>query len=114
MSHSRAFCFSSTPAMHKIFSSPDDVEVELIKNMLADADVPCEVRNGEVSRVVPAPPFYEELWVSDEDHARAVELLDSWKSAAAARPEAWVCPACGERIEGQFSTCWKCGARREK
>ena len=30
----------------------------------------------------------------------------------APRPEpgpAWECPKCGEKIEGQFSACWKCG-----
>jgi hypothetical protein len=30
--------------------------------------------------------------------------------AALARP--WACPHCGESIEGQFGTCWNCGAAR--
>src|SRR4051812_23560223 len=100
--------------MHKIFSSPQSAEVELFKNMLADAGITCEVRNGEVSRVVPAPPFYEELWVCGEDYTKASELLSAWQNtSAAAAADSWICPGCGERIEGQFSTCWKCGAKRE-
>ena len=25
---------------------------------------------------------------------------------------AWLCPACGERLEDAFDACWKCGADR--
>jgi hypothetical protein len=98
--------------MNKIFSSPDSAEVELLKNMLADAGIECEVRNGDVSRIVPAPPFYEELWVSEQDYPKASELLESWRQETVASGSAWTCPACGERIEPQFSSCWKCGALR--
>jgi hypothetical protein len=98
--------------MKKIFSSPDSAELELLRNMLEDAGVLCEVRNGDVSRTFPAPPFYEELWVADEEYAKATELVTSWAQPTASRAGSWTCPACGERIEAQFSSCWKCGAQR--
>ena len=28
------------------------------------------------------------------------------------RDQSWRCPSCGEGLEGQFTACWKCGARR--
>ncbi len=30
------------------------------------------------------------------------------------RPTLWVCPTCGEEIEGHFSNCWQCSARDEE
>lgn len=30
-----------------------------------------------------------------------------------ARGAAWTCPACGERIEGQFTACWNCGTSND-
>jgi hypothetical protein len=98
--------------MKKIFSSPDNAELELLHNMLEDAGITCEVRNGDVSRTIPAPPFYEELWIPDEEYLKASELLSSWQRPPPSGSAAWNCPACGERIEAQFSSCWKCGAQR--
>jgi len=99
--------------MKKLFSSPDSSEVELLRNMLEQSGIICEVRNGDVSRIVPAPSFYEELWVSDENYAKASEVLSSWRRPTPSTAGSWTCPACGEVIEGQFSSCWKCGAHRE-
>jgi hypothetical protein len=99
--------------MNKIFSSPQSAEVELVKNMLADAGILCEVRNGDFSQIVPAPPFYEELWIQDDDLPRASELLSAWQGPQTMPPPGtWICPECGEVVEGQFTTCWKCGAPR--
>jgi hypothetical protein len=98
--------------MKKLFSSPQSAEVELLRNVLADAGIICEVRNGDVSRVVPAPSFYEELWVSEDDYGKASEVLSSWERPTPAQAGSWTCPECGERIEAQFSSCWKCGAQR--
>jgi hypothetical protein len=55
------------------------------------------------------------VWVERDDHQRAREI--------AAQPivdeaedqvdhSQWVCASCGERVEGQFTSCWKCGAER--
>jgi len=99
--------------MKKLFSSPDNAELELLRNMLDDSGVGCEVRNGDISRIVPAPPFYEELWVSEDDYPKASELVNSWRRPPSSSAGAWTCPACKELIEAQFSSCWKCGAQRE-
>ena len=99
--------------MKKLVSPPDSSEVELIKNILADNGIVCEVRNGDVSRIVPAAPFYEELWVTDEDYPKASELLASWQRVPSQAGSSWTCPGCGEIVEAQFSSCWKCGAQRE-
>ncbi len=98
--------------MKKLFSSPDSSEVELLRNMLDDSGIVCEVRNGDVSAIVPAAPFNEELWVSEDSYPKASELLTSWRNPTPSGATSWTCPACGEKIEAQFNSCWKCGASR--
>jgi len=49
--------------------------------------------------------------VDDEVWPRAKALLENWfkKEDAAA----WRCAGCGEDLEGQFGSCWKCGESRD-
>jgi hypothetical protein len=52
------------------------------------------------------------LWVIDEEVLpRARLLLEGWLQGGD-RDEPWVCSGCGERLEGQFGGCWKCGRER--
>jgi hypothetical protein len=99
--------------MKRLHSSPNSTEVEILKNLLEEAGIFCQLRNQQLSRIVPTPPFYEELWVHDENFEQAAELVNSWKAARPVQGSSWTCPVCGERIEGQFSSCWSCGALRE-
>ena len=92
--------------MKKLFSSPQSAEVDLVKNMLADAGILCEVRNGDVSQIVPAAPFYEELWIQDEDFAKGADLVNSFRRPSSPTPGTWTCSECGEVVEAQFSSCW--------
>ena len=47
--------------------------------------------------------------------AAGEQLIADFLRGAAARRyahERWVCVQCGERLEGQFTACWQCGALR--
>ena len=52
------------------------------------------------------------VWVADEARAEEAERLLEEAQPPAARG-AWRCPGCGERLEGAFSACWRCGAERD-
>jgi DNA-directed RNA polymerase subunit RPC12/RpoP len=41
---------------------------------------------------------------------RCPECGEPFTRIGATRP--WTCPNCGERCEGQFTQCWKCGTER--
>ena len=100
--------------MKKFFSSPDSPEIGLLRSMLDEAGIPCEVRNDHVSAAMPWAPFYPELWLlNDDDYPRAGELLAAWKRPSASGASSWTCSRCGEVLEGPFASCWKCGANRE-
>lgn len=46
------------------------------------------------------------VWVRDRDLARARVVLGSVDRRDHGAP--WTCPDCKERLEGQFSACWRC------
>lgn len=41
------------------------------------------------------------------EEEKGLNEFQSFKS-----PESWQCPQCAEQVEGQFSSCWKCGTDR--
>ena len=51
--------------------------------------------------------------VHNENSAKAEELPDSSLATQAVALDPWICPRCAEPLEGQFTSCWKCGASRE-
>ena len=91
--------------------SPDN---EMLKGILEKADIPCLIRNEHLSMAAGEVPFIPpELWIlNDEDYPRAKEIVDAWRTAKIENHGPWVCPHCSETIEGQFTSCWKCGRER--
>ena len=106
--------------MEKLFTARSNAEVALLKELIEKDDIPCTIRNEYSSNAfgeIPIIDCYPELWVlNDEDYPKAQALLDSWLSPErpAQAPDSWVCPNCGEKIEGQFASCWRCTETREE
>jgi hypothetical protein len=98
--------------MKRLFSSPDTAEVGLLKNILQQAGIPCVENNEQMAQTIPTMLFQAELWVADEKYADASALMAGWRSPISTG-EPWVCSRCGEKLESQFSKCWKCGTRRD-
>ena len=100
--------------MKLLFSSPHSPEVGLLKDLLAQAGIPCEVRNENLYSNFPGVPFQPEIWVlHDDDYPRACEIRNSRAGPSAENRAAWICPVCGEESEGQFEACWNCGTARD-
>jgi hypothetical protein len=87
----------------------------IVKSLLEEANIPCMIRNENLSTALGEGPFAEcspEIWIqNDADYPRAREIVDAWRNAGAEDHGPWVC-RCGETIEGQFTSCWKCGSER--
>jgi len=99
--------------MKQVFTLSDSAELGLLKSILEDAGIRCAVRNEQMSQTLPAAPFNAELWVeNDEDFQRAHDLYETWHHPQQGATGAWVCPGCGERLNLQFDSCWKCGTHR--
>ena len=103
--------------MKKLHTFPfaDRAEAGLLKELLEREGVACLIRNEQLFAALGEIPFlecYPELWVVDDEvWPRAKRLIDNWLSSEEETPS-WLCPSCGETLEGQFGACWQCGKER--
>ncbi|HEY0456651.1 MAG TPA: DUF2007 domain-containing protein [Verrucomicrobiae bacterium] len=97
--------------MKIIFGSLNSAETGLLKTVLENAGIQTIVRNE--TQWAPGLEFTPEVWiVNDADYEQAMEVRDSWLRTPVELKLPWTCQSCGELIEGQFTSCWKCGAER--
>lgn len=65
--------------MKLLFSSPSSPEVGLLKGILDEAGITCEIRNQEIYPNFPGAAFQPEIWVIEETKFReACEVRDAW------------------------------------
>ena len=102
--------------MRRVHSSLNLVEINHLKNLLEASGVRCVLRNALMTGLAGEVPFDQcsaQLWVLDDAALwLAEEILGEWRRKRYLRGPAWVCQACSESHEGQFSQCWKCGSER--
>lgn len=99
--------------MKMLYSSSDRTTVGALLSALEAAGIECELRNDAMQANFPGAAFYPEIWLlKDEDVSRAAELRDAQLARAPLAQTPWACRACGEQLEAQFLSCWKCGANR--
>ncbi|MDY6850004.1 MAG: DUF2007 domain-containing protein [Geoalkalibacter sp.] len=98
-----------------VFSLQERPLAQLLKERLRYEGVDCLLRNEELFSALGEIPFLEcrpELWIIDEEVLpRARKLVEGWLREDQ-NHEAWICSTCGEKLEGQFDSCWKCGQER--
>lgn len=89
---------------------------EIVKGLLDEAAIPSMIRNEHLAMALGelAPSDCSpEVWIlNDEDYSRAKEIVDTLRNTKVETHNAWICPSCGESIEGQFTSCWNCGRER--
>jgi hypothetical protein len=97
--------------MKQVFRAASLLQVAHARNVLIAAGIPSELRNQYLAGAMGDLPMLEtwpQVWVDDGLEAAARRALAV--SAAAPSGVAWTCPHCGELLEPQFTTCWRCGA----
>ncbi len=97
--------------MKKLYTTEDRAMLGHARNILESAGIECLLKNEFLSGGVgelPPNECWPEIWVADADQARAETLLATALRDPPETPPDWVCPVCGERIEGQFTACWRC------
>lgn len=97
--------------MKRIFRAASLLQVAHARNVLYAAGIDSELRNQYLAGALGELPMLEtwpQLYVDDADEYRALRALKSAAAPVAGAP--WTCEACGERLEPQFTACWRCGA----
>ena len=97
--------------MRKVYSSPKLNLVYFAKSVLEANNIESVILREQLAGVVGwiAPlDAWPELWVHDPERleeARQLIEVSMVKSEKLEKP--WQCPGCGEKIEAQFTQCWK-------
>lgn len=96
--------------MRRLVQAPNIALATLWADLLRQAGIEASVQRYFASSIagdIPPDQALPEVWVLDDaQHDRAKALL-----ADLQRPQwrHWLCPGCGERIDGPFEQCWNCG-----
>jgi len=106
--------------MKRLFSANtpnDEGALQLLKSAMEEESIYCMVRN-ELLTIgkgdIPATECIPELWIlDDKDYSKAQKIVDDWRRSDIKPHASWLCPQCKETLEGQFTSCWKCGNERK-
>jgi len=96
--------------MKRVYRAASLIQVAHARNVLIAAGIASELRNQYLAGAMGELPMMEtwpQLYVDDVDEARALRALERAAAPVAGSP--WVCESCGEQLEPQFTTCWRCG-----
>ena len=99
--------------MKRVFRAATLLQVAHARNVLLAAGIQCELRNQYLAGALGELPMMEtwpQLFVEDADEQYALSALARAASAPVGNP--WTCEDCGERLEAQFTSCWRCGRAR--
>lgn len=101
--------------MKQLYPARHALEAHLVRDLLVSHGIDAEVRGEYLTGGLGELPLDVcAVWVRDDtqfEHAH--ELLAgllSGRFAGQLSREGWTCLDCGEKIEGQFTACWQCGA----
>lgn len=92
----------------------------MLKGLLEKNGIENNIKRENITGLAGWLPISEclaELWIAkDEDFEKAKEILNSYLKSDNVNKshDNWNCKQCGEEIEGQFDTCWKCGNQKEQ
>jgi len=98
-----------------LITADDPIEAGFLRGLLESAGLDVQVRSMELWTAAVEIYFSEgarpSIWVRKRDREAAQRVLERRDDPV--EGESWNCRNCGERLEAQFTTCWKCGRVRE-
>ncbi|MFW3614600.1 putative signal transducing protein [Billgrantia antri] len=95
----------------RVFAHSNSLLVSHVRNLLAAAGIPVELRNMVLAGGAGELPLGEcepEVWVAEHNRERAESLIRDAMAGSTEQTE-WRCSNCGETLDGVFEACWRCG-----
>ena len=97
--------------MRRLITAPNLALATLWADMLSHAGIAATVQRafaGSIAGELPPDQALPEVWVTDDAQLDAARVLLAQLRHPAHRH--WLCPGCGELVDGPFEQCWNCGA----
>lgn len=97
--------------MKRVYRAASLLQVAHARNVLIAAGIDSELRNQYLAGALGDLPMLEtwpQIWVQDSLESAALRALQNAAAVPTGAP--WTCARCGEELEPQFTTCWRCGA----
>ena len=101
--------------MKRVFRAASLIQVAHARNLLLTAGIQSELRNQYLAGALGDLPMFEtwpQLYVDDADEQVALRALA--RATAVPSGPSWTCEHCGEVLEPQFTSCWRCGVVSDK
>jgi predicted RNA-binding Zn-ribbon protein involved in translation (DUF1610 family) len=112
--------------MQHIYTARDEMDASFVQGLLRQEGIEAVVQGQALGTAWANLPLSDEsvpsVWVEDRDVERARPIIEAYRRTDEANADeavdqaraTWTCPNCGERVEEQFTRCWKCGHNRPR
>lgn len=111
MDQTSAFCVKDWICLH---TADNPTEIGYVRGLLEAEGIPTRARSMDLWAAAVEIYFAEgarpSVWVRASDRDRAAAVLAGADRRGCAAD--WTCAGCGEHLEGQFTTCWRCARPR--
>lgn len=96
----------------------NDLEAQIIKGFLQENQVEAYIQKDDCGGMEPQLQITEgiKVLVPSDLYRKAKTLINAYQTSPGTGDNnegTWKCVSCGEKLEIQFSDCWKCGTPRE-
>jgi len=100
--------------LKRLLDAPNTAEAELIRMELEAEGIRAFVHGSAIHHTLgdlsPFGSTRPQVWVHEADLDAAALVVESYRAGDHHYDHAgpWVCPTCGEQVDGQFAVCWQC------
>ena len=114
--------------MEHVYSARDEMDAHFVKGLLEQQGIRAVVQgetleSGAFGTLPLSAKSSPSVWVDDGDVAKAAPIVEEYRRVDRANADedekgdrtgraTWTCANCGEKVEEQFTQCWKCGHAR--
>jgi predicted RNA-binding Zn-ribbon protein involved in translation (DUF1610 family) len=95
----------------RVFTADNPVEVGFVRGLLEAEGIETRARSMELWAAAVEIYFAEgarpSVWVREHERERAETVIRERDRSGESKSR-WTCPNCGERLDGQFTACWRC------
>ena len=104
--------------MKMVFTNPSLVPCDRLKGELDGRGLRVFIKNEFTAATLGLGQsllfMWPEVWVADEDYEAAAAINAQMENAVPSINLPWTCKHCGETVDAELDSCWKCETPKEQ